>query len=130
MSRRLLSFASIPILLTAIGCAAFVAGAGAGAGVYVYMKGELKRSYQASYDATVAACTGVFDELRIDITDKSWDGIRTIVQGMHSGKTPVKVKIVMQAPSITEVTVRAGITGVWDKKVSELIHVKIAQKLR
>lgn len=126
--RRFLPLALIPVLLATTGCAAFVAGAGVG--VYAYAKGELKRSYQATSDATVAACTDVFNDLRIDITDRTWDGITTTLKGMHSGKTSVKAKIVMLAPNITEVAVRCGITGVWDNKVSELIHARIEQKLR
>jgi len=130
MGRQLLPFVLITILLASTGCTAFVAGAGTGVGVYTYMKGELTRSYQATFDETLRACTGVFKSLKIDIEEKTWDGITTTIKGMHSDRTPIKAKIIMTTPKITEVSVRSGIIGVWDKKVSELIHASIAQRLQ
>ncbi|MFO7972243.1 MAG: DUF3568 family protein [Desulfobacterales bacterium] len=44
--------------------------------------------------------------------------------------TPVTIKTATRAPGTTEVSIRSGILGVWDKKVSELIHASIAQRLQ
>jgi len=130
MIGKFLSFVFLIVLLAAAGCAAFVAGAGTGVGVYTYMKGDLKRSYQATMDETTRACTDVFKSLKIEIEEKKFDGITTTIKALHSGRTPVRAKIVMIAPKITEVSVRSGIIGIWDKKVSELIHASIAQRLQ
>ena len=55
------------------GCAAFIAGTGAGAGVYTYVNGELKTSYQATFDETNRACTEVLKSLEMEITEKTSD---------------------------------------------------------
>ena len=124
----------IPLILScyliAIGCAAVVVGAGAGAGVYTDINGELKRSYQATFDKTIQACTDTLKRLKIKTTEKTNDGIKTRINARCTDGTPVTIKVVMIGPRINEVSVRSGIIGVWDKKVSELIHATIAQRLQ
>ncbi len=123
----------IPILLACClittGCAFFVVGVGTGAAVCTYKCGELKKSYQASLDKTIIACTAALKSLKITITGKTPVGITAIIKGRCSDKTSVKIKIVMITDRITEVSVRSGIVGVWSKKRSELIHASIAQRL-
>jgi len=123
----------IPILLVCCliitGCEFFVAGVGTSAAVYTYRCGELKKSYQASLDKTIVACTAALKSLKITITDKTPVGITATIKGKCSDKTPVKIKIAMITDRITEVSVRSGIVGVWSKKRSELIHASIAQRL-
>ncbi len=124
----------IPLLLTyyliTAGCVALVIGAGAGAGVYSYVNGQFKRSYHATFDKTIQVCTDTLTSLKIVITDKTSDGIKAIIKARRTDETPVTIKIVMIAPDITEVSVRSGIVGMWDEKVSELIHASIAQRLQ
>ena len=123
----------IPILLSCClittGCEFFVAGVGTGAAVYTYKCGELKKSYQASLDKTIIACTAALKSLKITITEKTPVGITATIKGKCSDKTSVKIKIAMITDRITEVSVRSGIVGVWSKKKSELIHASIAKKL-
>jgi hypothetical protein len=47
----------------------------------------------------------------------------------RSDGVPVTIEIVMLAPLITQVSIRTGVVGIWDKKSSELIHASIAKKL-
>ncbi len=54
----------------------------------------------------------------------------TTINGEKSDRTPVVVTITMLGPGITEVSVRTGVIGLWDKKVSELIQAHIAKTLR
>ncbi len=113
-----------------LGCAAFIVGTGAGVGIYTYVNGELKTSYQATFDETNRACTEVLKSLEMEITEKTSDSIEAKIKARQTDGTPVTIKTVMRAPGTTEVSVRSGIVGVWDKKVSELIHASIAQRLQ
>jgi hypothetical protein len=115
------------IVLT--GCAALVAGTAAGVGVYTYVNGELKRSYPESFDKTYAICLETLESLKINIEEKESDGISATINAKRADGSPVWVKVFMITPQITEVSVRSGVVGVWDKKVSELIHASIAQRL-
>ena len=110
-------------------CAALVAGTAAGVGVYTYVNGELKRSYPESFEKVYAICAETLESLKITIEEKSSDGISATINAKRADGTPVWVKVFMITPKITEVSVRSGVVGVWDKKVSELIHASIAQRL-
>ena len=111
------------------GCAVLVAGTAAGVGVYTYVNGEVKRSYPESFDKTYAICIDTLEGLKIDIEEKDSDGSSATINAKRADGTPVWVKVFMITSKITEVSVRSGVLGVWDKKVSELIHASIAQRL-
>ena len=115
------------IVLT--GCAALVAGTAAGVGVYSYVNSELKHSYPESFEKVYAICAETLESLKITIEEKQSDGISATINAKRADGTPVWVKVFMITPKITEVSVRSGVVGVWDKKVSELIHASIAQRL-
>jgi hypothetical protein len=112
-----------------VGCNPFIVGTSAGVGVFTYVNGKLTRSYQATFDGTNQACIAALNSLEISIIGKSSDGIHTTITAEKTDGTPVTVNTVMLESKITEVSVRSGIVGVWDKKVSKLIHARIAQKL-
>ena len=111
------------------GCVALIAGTAAGVGVYTYMDGELKRSYPESFDKVYTICTDTLEGLKINIEEKESDGIGATITAKRVDGTPVWVKVFMITPKITEVSVRSGVVGIWDQKVSELIHASIAQRL-
>ena len=111
------------------GCVALIAGTAAGVGVYTYMDGELKRSYPESFDKVYTICTDTLEGLKINIEEKESDGISATINAKRADGTPVWVKVFMITPKITEVSVRSGVVGIWDKKVSELIHASIVQRL-
>jgi len=129
MPTRLAAAALILSILVCSGCAAVVAGAGAGAGVYTYVSGELKRTYNAPFDKAVADSLAALQDLKIAVRQKSSSGITTTIDAEKSDKTPVMVSITIQGANLTEVAVRTGVVGLWDKKVSELIHAHIAKRL-
>lgn len=112
------------------GCALVFTGAATGAGVYSYMDGQLIRSYQVPFDKTNRACTATLEDLKIAITEETSDGIHATIKAKRTDGTPVTVQTVMIEPKITEVSVRSGVVGIWDKKISELIHASIAQRLQ
>jgi outer membrane protein OmpA-like peptidoglycan-associated protein len=109
----------------AAGCAAIVVGAGAGAGTLAYFEGELKKAYEADYDKTVKACSDALKSLKIPVTEKPSDALQTIFKAMRPDGTPVTVKAVRLNEQVTEVSVRTGIVGLWDKNVSLQIHESI-----
>ena len=114
-----------------LGCAAFIAGTGAGGvGAYTYINGELKTSYYAEFDETNRTCTEVLNSLEMEITEETSDNMKATIKAKQSNGTPVTIKTVKITPGTTEVSVRSGILGIWDKKVSELIHASIAQRLQ
>lgn len=129
MPTRLAAVALLLSLLVCAGCAAMVAGAGAGAGVYTYVSGDLKRTYNAPFDKAVADSLAALQELKIIVQHKSSSGITTTIDAEKSDKTPVRVSITIRGTNLTEVAVRTGVVGLWDKKVSELIHAHIAKRL-
>lgn len=119
--------------LVVTGCAILlsppVVGVGVGVGVYTYIKGELRRSYHATFDETVRASTDTLERLKIVVTEKTSDGITATIRARHADRTPVTVKVAMITPGVTEVSIRSGIIGIWDRGLSELIHGNIAQRL-
>ena len=106
-----------------------MAGVGAGVGVYSYQHGQLKRAYQADYDHAVTATINALNDLRITILTKRDDGIQTKFRAQASDRSPVTIKLKRMTPNVTEVSVRSGYIGVWDRQASETIHVNIAQRL-
>jgi len=127
MPTRLTAALLILSLITCAGCAAVIVGAGAG--VYTYTSGELKRTYNVPFDKAVSDSLSALKDLKITVLDKSSGGITTAIHAEKSDKTPVTVKITIQGTNLTEVSVRTGVVGLWDKKVSELIHAQIAKRL-
>jgi len=111
------------------GCALFVVGTGVSASVYSYMNGELKRSYPEPFDKTVQASTETVKNLNMTITKESSEENRTIILAKRPGGIPITLKIEQITPEVTEVSIRSGVIGLWNIKVSELIHANIAQRL-
>ena len=105
------------------------AGAGTGAGVYTYVSGELKRTYNAPFEKAVSDSLDALQSLKITVINKKSSGITTTINAEKSDRAPVVVNITMLGPNITEVSVRTGVVGLWDKKISELIHAHIAKRL-
>ncbi len=111
------------------GCAALVVGTGAAAGVYSYVEGELRRAYPNDAQETLAACRQTLEQLQIRIENETTDGIKATIEAKRPDGTPVTVKATMLSPRVTEVGVRSGVIGLWDKQISELIHSTIAKRL-
>jgi len=116
-------------MLTSTGCAAIVAGAGAGAGVYTYVTGELKRTYLVDYDTAVAVAEASLEALKIVVTERLSGATETTLSGMRTDEKPVVVVVRFVGSKTTEVGVRSGVVGYWDKSGSELIHATIAKRL-
>jgi len=129
MKPKILILLSMVCLLVTAGCGALLVGTATGVGVYAYHKGALIRSYPETYVKTVDICLDTLKDLKLSIESKQADGIKTQITAKQTDETPVVLKVSNIAPRITEVSVRSGVVGVWDKKVSELIHATIAKRL-
>jgi outer membrane protein OmpA-like peptidoglycan-associated protein len=111
------------------GCAAIVVGAGAGAGTLAYFEGELKENYETDYDKTVKACSDALNNLKIPVIENPSDALQTIFKAERPDGTPVTVKAVRLNEQVTEVSVRTGVVGLWDKNVSIQIHESIRREM-
>jgi len=112
------------------GCAAFLVGAGVGAGTFSYVRGELKRTYEAEYNRCIEAGKETLEALKMPLEESLADGLKTILKARRADGTPVIVRIVVLAPNRTEVGIRCGVIGIWDKKAAGLIHGLIAKRLQ
>ena len=103
------------------------AAAAVGAGTYYYVKGDLKRNYEAPMDKTWQAAVQTVEELKLTTESKKNDAFNGTINGkMADGKTfTISVKRVGE--NMTEVGVRIGTFG--DRARSEAIHDKIHSKL-
>ncbi|MBC2711624.1 MAG: DUF3568 family protein [Desulfosarcina sp.] len=125
MVRTVTAITLLFALLFTAGCAAIVVGAGAGAGVYTWVKGELIRSYAKDFVHTETATIQSLDYLKITIDEKNQKGSETTIKARQSDGSPVTVKIRTIRYDMTEVAVRCGYVGYWDRKNAELIHATI-----
>ncbi len=111
------------------GCVAVIIGAGVGAGTYTYIKGELKRSYQAKFDKTLQVCIDILDDLNQPIIDKTTDGEKTTIRSKRKDGTEQTIDIAIISIDWTEVSVRTGVVGYWKKDISQQFHEFIAERI-
>jgi outer membrane protein OmpA-like peptidoglycan-associated protein len=97
--------------------------------IYSYLTGMLTRTYASEYHATVQATRNTLENLKIPITDTIADGLKTEFKARRADETPVAIEIVLIDGDHTQVSVSTGTVGVWDRRVSEQIHVYIADAL-
>jgi hypothetical protein len=112
------------------GCVAVVVGAGVGAGTYTYVKGELKRSYPAKFDKTLQVCIDILHGLNQPILEKVTDGEKTTIKSERKDGTPQTIEISIINIDWTQVSVRTGVVGYWNKEISQQFHEFIAERLK
>ena len=112
------------------GCVAVIVGAGVGVGTYTYVKGELKRSYQARFDETLQVCTDILTDLGQPINDKTTDGEKTTIRTKRKDGTEQTINVSIIDAEWTEVSVRTGAFGFWKKDISEQFHEFLAERLK
>jgi hypothetical protein len=130
MNFRWISWILIPLSAVTVGCAALVLGTGAGAGAYSYVQGELIRTYPAGYADTMTACTQILEDLGMPVTQRRSDGEQTIISAERKDGTPVTIKVKIVDFDVTEVSVRTGVVGLWDRAASASFHEFIAKRLK
>ena len=112
------------------GCAAVVVGAGAGAGAYTYIKGDLKKSYEVKFDKALKVCIGILEDLNQPIIEKTSDGEKTTIKTKRRDGSPQTIHVAIESVEWTQVSVRTGRVGYWEREVSLQFHEFFAQRLK
>jgi outer membrane protein OmpA-like peptidoglycan-associated protein len=121
---------SLLIVFSLYGCAVAVIGIGAaGAGAFAYLNGKLTKTYESEYHDTVRASGTALEKLRIPVSEIISDELKTEIKARRPDDTPVEIEVVRMDQDHSQVSVRTGSVGVWDKRVSEQIHGYIDQNL-
>ena len=113
----------------ASGCALLV-GAGAGAGAYSYVNGELARTYAAPYRQTLDVCTTLLQDLAMPVREQTSDGTATTLTSERKDGTPMTIRVTITGIDRTEVGVRTGLVGYWDRELSQQFQEYIARRLQ
>lgn len=111
------------------GCAALVVATGAGTGAYTYVNGELKRSYPTPYTRTMEVCTQILNDLNMPIKEQTSDGVRTTIATERKDGTPMTLQVTIVGLEVTEVSVRTGVVGYWNRDLSQQFHEFISRRL-
>jgi hypothetical protein len=130
MSKKISIFILVLTSLVSTGCAALVVGAGAGAGAYSYANGELARTYQADFPRTMEVCTQILTDLSMPIKAQHSEGEQTVIETERKDGTPVTLKVKIIGLDLTEVSVRTGVVGYWNRDLSTQFQEFIAQRLQ
>ena len=113
-----------------VGCAAVIIGTGLGVGTYTYLKGDLKRAYNAKFDKTLNVCLSILTDLDQPILEKTTDGEKTTIRTERKNGSPQTISVSISSVDWTEVSVRTGGFGYWNREVSEQFHEFIAERLK
>jgi hypothetical protein len=103
------------------------AAAAVGAGTYYYVRGDLKRNYEASMDKAWQAAVTAVEELKLTTESKQHDAFNGIIKGKMADGKSFSINLKRLGENLTEVGVRIGTFG--DRVRSEAIHDKILSKL-
>ncbi len=101
--------------------------AAVGTGAYFYVKGDLKRNYEASMDKTWQATVKAVEELKLSIESQQNDAFGGVIKGKMADGKGFTINVKRLGENMAEVGVRIGTFG--DRVKSEAIHDKILSKL-
>jgi hypothetical protein len=107
-----------------------IIGTGLGVGTYTYLKGDLKRAYNAKFDQTLNVCLSILTDLDQPILEKTTDGEKTTIRTERKNGSPQTISVFISSVDWTEVSVRSGVFGYWNREVSEQFHEFIAERLK
>jgi outer membrane protein OmpA-like peptidoglycan-associated protein len=93
------------------------------------IQGNLTKTYESEYHNTVQASSDTLKNLKIPVTEKMSDELKTVMNAKRFDGTPVSIEVVRINRNLTEVSVRTGKGVVLDKRVSTQIHEFINENL-
>ena len=118
----------LPCFFLLSGCAIVAIGA-AGLGTFAYVNGKLIKTYKFEYHESVQASKDTLRNLDIPITEETLDESKSIINAKRIDDTPITIEVVRLDLNLTEISVRTGTIGVWNRKISEQIHDYINESL-
>ena len=130
MTRKLAALLTISFFWLWVGCPAVIIGTGVGVGTYTYLKGDLKRAYNARFDKTLNVCLSILTDLNQPILEKTTDGEKTTIRTERKNGSPQTISVAISSVDWSEVSVRTGVFGYWNREVSEQFHEFIAERLK
>ena len=99
------------------------AAAAVGTSAYFYVKGDLKRNYEAPMDKTWNATVSALEALQLNVESKQNDALAGVINGKMADGKSFTVNLKRLGENLTEVGVRIGTFG--DRERAEAIHDKI-----
>ena len=103
------------------------AAAAVGTSAYFYIKGDLKRNYEAPMDKTWQAAVKSVEDLGLSTESKQNDAFTGVIKGKMADGKSFTVNVKRLGENLTEVGVRVGTFG--DRERAEAIHDKILSSL-
>jgi hypothetical protein len=103
------------------------AAAAVGTSAYFYIKGDLKRNYEAPMDKTWQAAVKSVEDLGLSTESKQNDAFNGVIKGKMADGKSFTVTVKRLGENLTEVGVRIGTFG--NREISESIHNKILSNL-
>lgn len=115
------------LLMFGAGCAVVAAGGATAGGTYVYIKGELKRTFEADLQETWIAANQACRKLELHVDQRYKDALSAEIDGLMSTGDQFVIKLEPEHEQFVTVLVRVGIVG--NQKTSETILEAIHQNL-
>ena len=115
------------LLFTGCAAAILATGAGLGVGTYAWIKGELKRTYPATYDAVWIAAHDSLQSLEMPVVGEQRDALKGTIMAKRANGADVRVDVKYLTETTTQVAIRVGLIG--DRPVSTRIHETIQTRL-
>lgn len=100
----------MPVLWTT-GCVALMVGAGAGAAGAVYVMGKLQERVEASVPQVQEAAIAGLKDLNLPIRHNQGDKLSAKIESETADNKTIWVHVEFVTDSISELTIRVGLTG-------------------
>lgn len=100
----------LTVLLTT-GCVALMVGAGAGAAGTVYVMGKLQERVEASVPKVQKATIAGLQDLNLPIQKNEGDKLSAQIESRTADEKTISIKINFVTESLSELTIRVGLTG-------------------
>lgn len=125
--RRLIIGLVMGMVVSGCAVAVLATGAGLGAGTYAWLKGELQRTYPATYDTVWNASSDALQSLEMPVVSQQRDALKGTIMAKRADGSDVRVDVKYLTDKTTQVGIRIGLFG--DRADSARIHETIQARL-